>query len=177
MKTILHLLLFFTFPCVGLAADVPRQKQEDDIREAVFRYQFDNNASGQKTNAKVYCLAVGEKQVDPSGKLLRRFANHTPPVRKISECGRSAEIRDKRTGERGLLFYITQISWVSSTEVKVTGGYYEGSLSASGETYVVKKDGSTWKIISAGLNWISQAVNDSFEKELFRNEYSRHETV
>jgi hypothetical protein len=53
MKTILHLLLFFTFPCVGLAADVPRQKQEDDIRETVFRYQFDNNASGQKTNAKV----------------------------------------------------------------------------------------------------------------------------
>jgi hypothetical protein len=60
MKTILHLLLSFAFTSFGLAADKARESQTDDIREAVFRWQFDHNGSGQQTNAQVYFLEIGD---------------------------------------------------------------------------------------------------------------------
>jgi hypothetical protein len=48
MKAIAHFFLLFAFTSLGLAAEEARESQVDDIREAVFRYQFDHNASGQQ---------------------------------------------------------------------------------------------------------------------------------
>lgn len=66
MKTILHILLSFVFVSIGMADDKVRESQIDDIREAVFRWQFDHNASGQQAAAQVYFLEVGKKDADPT---------------------------------------------------------------------------------------------------------------
>ncbi|MDP2211423.1 MAG: hypothetical protein Q8J63_06790 [Candidatus Aquicultor sp.] len=54
--------------------------QEESIREAVYRHQFENNASGQRKSAKAYFLSLGtvEKPSDPSDELMGRFKNHKP---------------------------------------------------------------------------------------------------
>ncbi len=157
MKSIIHLLLLFTFTALGMASDRTRQIQEDEIRETVFRYQFDHNASGQQKRAKAYFLSICDKDRDPSDEFMKRFAGYKPPVRKASACRTNATngVVDKRTGEQGLLFRVTGIKWISDTEVQVGGGYYEAGLSASGNTYTVKKANRKWKVTADMMHWIS----------------------
>lgn len=145
MKTILHLLLSFAFTSFGLAADKARESQTDDIREAVFRWQFDHTGSGQQTNAQVYFLEIGE-QGDPTDAFMNRFAEHRPSVRKVSACSAGVSgVRDKKAGGRELVFRVTNMEWKSAAEVDVTGGYYEAGLSGSGSTYPLKKEKGRWR--------------------------------
>ena len=154
MKTIARLFLLFAFTSLGFAADKARESQTDDIREAVFRWQFEHNASAQ-----VYFLEVGEKEGDPSDEFIKRFAGNKPPVRKRSECSidrrRRVGVLDKKTGEQGLIFRVRNIEWKSDTEVDVKAGYYEHGLSASGNTYTLKKEKGKWKVTKDKMDWIS----------------------
>ncbi|HCS54942.1 MAG TPA: hypothetical protein DIW81_25710, partial [Planctomycetaceae bacterium] len=86
-----------------------------------------------------------------------RFAEHKSPVRKVSACTADSGkgVLDKKTGERGLIFRVTSIEWKSDTEVDVKGGYYEGGLNASGNTYTVKKENGKWKVTNDKMHWIS----------------------
>ena len=157
MRIILPMLLAFTSGCASIASGAPRLSQEDNIREAVFRYQFNHNASGQQQRAAFYCLAVGEKRSDPSDEFMKRFADHKPPVRKVSECqiDPSKGVIDKRTGTSGLVFRVTGITWISDSEVEAAGGYYEAGLSSSGNTYTLTKQHGQWKVSKDKMNWIS----------------------
>jgi len=155
MKTVARLFLLFAFTSLGFAEKI-RESQTDDIREAVFRWQFKHNASAQQENAKVYFLEVGEKEGDPPGEIIKRFADNKPPVRMRSECSVSTRgVFDKKTGEKGLLFRVRIIEWKSDMEVDVKGGYYEHGLSASGNTYTLKKEKGKWRVTNDTMHWIS----------------------
>lgn len=52
--------------------------EEDQIRETVFRDQFEFNASGLGQAANAYYLSV-EGGKDPSAQLLTQFDGHHPP--------------------------------------------------------------------------------------------------
>lgn len=56
---------------------------------------------------------------------------------------------------RGLSFRIEQVE-IDGDKATVTGGYYEGNLSASGNTYTVERqpDGR-WKVTGNEMQWIS----------------------
>jgi hypothetical protein len=56
-RTVGYAFFLFCGAFVSLAADTSRGSEEDDIREAVFRHQFDHNASGQEKSAHGYYLA------------------------------------------------------------------------------------------------------------------------
>jgi hypothetical protein len=157
MKIIAQLFLLVGFASLGLAADKSRENQTGDIREAVFRWQFDHNASGQQKKAQVYFLEIGQKGGDPSDEFMKRFVDHKPPVRKVSACSADAGkgVLDKTTGEKGLIFRVTSIDWKSDTEVDVQGGYYEAGESASGNTYTLKKEKGKWKVTNDKMHWIS----------------------
>ena len=71
--------------------------EKDNIREAVFRYQFEHNASGQQQNAKVYFLSL-DKGADPNKAFMLRFRDHNPPVKKRSQATGKFEVIDKETG-------------------------------------------------------------------------------
>jgi hypothetical protein len=104
-----------------------RKSQEDEIREAVFRYQFDHNASATKNNAAAYCLAIGKKDSSPSDAFIRRFRGHNPPVRKVSECRYNKSTGEREVGGKtALTFQVSTITWRSDSEVEVKGGYSEG---------------------------------------------------
>ncbi|MGP0019605.1 MAG: hypothetical protein ACLPHP_13620 [Candidatus Sulfotelmatobacter sp.] len=143
----------------SLAGDTHRLGQEDDIREAVFRFQFDHNGSGQQKQAHAYCIAIleGGKDSDPSDQFMKRFAHHKPPVRKFSACHwTEIQVVENRTGRSALIFRVSQISWVSNTEVTVDGGYDEGNVSSSGNTYTVGKQNGKWVVANDQMNVISK---------------------
>jgi hypothetical protein len=150
-------MLLLGFTSLGFAAENLRQSQEDDIREAVFRYQFEHNASGQQKTAKVFFIGVEGNAGDPSDMLLKRFADNKPPVRKASASHfvKGKGIVDKQTGELGLAFSVTSIKWISDTEVQANGGYYEAEESSSGNTYTLQKENGKWKVTKSKMNWIS----------------------
>ena len=157
MNNIVGLFLLLAFVSFGAAADGIRQNQEDDIREAVFRWQFDHSGGWLQQETKAYYLQVGENDNDPSDELIKRFSGHKPPVRKGSAC--NANIRtgvlDKQTGERGLILRVRSIEWQSDSEVKVLGGYYEGGRSASGNTYTLKNKNGKWEVTNDKERWVS----------------------
>jgi hypothetical protein len=146
--------LAITSGCAGKQSPASR---DDDLREAIFRYQFQHNHSGIQQQAAVYCLSVSEKATDPTDAFTKRFEGNTPPVKKVSECSASADkgVSDKATGGHGLIFRIGAITWRSSTEATAQGGYYEGGVSASGNVYQVRRQGSAWIVTEDKQLWIS----------------------
>ncbi len=131
--------LFFLLATACLADDSARVPQEDAIRESVFRYQFDHNTSKLAKTAKAYYLTMGEKLWDPPDEFMKRFTGHTPPVRKFSEWHK---------GSDGLSFRISNMRWVSDTEVRVAGGCSDEVGTGSCNTYTVKKGAEGWKVVT-----------------------------
>lgn len=158
---ILPILTWFV-SLIGAANSGGRDSQLDDIREAVFRHQFVHNASGLQQSAAVYFLALRnpatKQSEDPSDAFMERFAAHIPRVAKISDVqsSRGAGVRDKHTGEHGLIFSIRAVRWLSAESVEVNGGYYEAGESASGNTYRLTKKSGHWVVQSDKMNWISR---------------------
>lgn len=122
-----------------------REETEWDIREAVFRYQFERNASAQQQNADVYFLSLGG-ETDPPAAFVERFSRHKPQVEGVSHR--------TDTGTY-LVFTIEDVRWVSDDHVEVGGGYYEGPLSASGNTYRVERRDGAWFVTGDTMNLIS----------------------
>lgn len=151
-------------------ATAPRSAQEDDIREAVFRYQFGKNSSGQQQNAGVYCLEIlprdlskepmdsnyNVQPLDPGEAFMKRFAGNKPAVKKGSECSQSFDgVKDKAMGASGLVFRVENIRWLKDAEVEVGGGYFEGGASGSGNVFKVAREGNKWVVKEDRMLWIS----------------------
>ena len=133
--------------------------QTDDIREAVFRYQFDPDGSGLNWPAQVYFISVGEKSEDPSADFLKRFEHHQPPVQKVSasQSNPKTGVVDQQTGEHGVIYRVTSIAWISDTEVEVGGEYYLAGRNAGGHIYTVMKENGKWRVTKDRSTWISQS--------------------
>jgi hypothetical protein len=155
MKKSTVLLLAFFLSIAGCASNSSATSSspahshaaaEPEIFEAVFRYQFDHNASGIQKQAEKYCLSLpGEKS--PDAAFLQHFAGNQPPVLAADEC-------ERRSG-KSLFFRINKLDWHRDNEVWVRGGYFEGNLSSSVESYrVLLKDGK-WVVAGARMEAIS----------------------
>ena len=167
-----HFLLLVALVGVSSSSDAARKSQEDDIRQAVFLYQFEHNASGGKNHAHDYFLSIVEDDRDAFGHdlpdpFMARFAGHKPPVRKFSDCRvkNDGEVVRKHSGKPGLLFMTGSITWLSDTTVTVNGGYYEGNVSSSGNVYTVSKENGTWKVVKDQMTVISQLIATPIPKQ------------
>ena len=78
--------------------------------------------------------------------LLRRFANHRPPVHGETDCP---------SGEGVLTFQVRSVKWLSEDEVEAIGGYHEGNLSSSTESFRVAREAGRWVVKESRLLVIS----------------------
>ena len=157
MRIIFAAFLLFLGALIARPADPGREAQTDDVLEAALRYKFAHNGSGLQNKGTAYFVSLGDKANDPSDDFIKRFARHTPPVRKVSGCryDNGGFVLDRETGKKGLLFRIKGVTWKSDTEAKVEIGYYEQGLSADWSTYALSKEKGKWKVTDTKLNSIS----------------------
>jgi hypothetical protein len=127
-----------------VAARDNRPKEEDDIREVVFRSLLSKD--------RVSFLEV--LGGDPPEDFVKRFADHKAPVRKasdakISKTGRGHE--DKNTGEPGWIHRLGAIRWTLSNEAEVEFSFDEGPRTTGHGTFTVKKANGKWIVAKRNL--------------------------
>jgi hypothetical protein len=110
---------------------------EGDIAEAVFRYQFEHNASTIRQGAERYCLSLPDEH-NPDAVFLQRFEAVRPAVVAAGQCTKKAS--------RDLFFRVQKLDWQSDDEVWVRGGYSEGTLKATAESYQVHRRNGRWTV-------------------------------
>jgi hypothetical protein len=133
-------------PVSSAGSSPTRAAAEPDIAEAVFRYQFDHNASGIQKKAARYCLSFpGDRSPDEA--FLQRFAGNQPPVASAEDC--------ERVGGKNLYFRVQRYDWRNDDEVWVRGGYFEGNLSSSVEAFRVVRQNGRWVVKGARMETIS----------------------
>jgi hypothetical protein len=151
MRNLFILALLLTATACASSAPPPPSvpgglTAETDIAEAVFRYQFEHNASAIHQGADHYCLSLpGERS--PDADFLHRFDGNHPPVVRADQC--------QRGSGHDLFFRVQRLDWRSDTEVWVSGGYWEGNLSASKESYRVRFKNGKWVVDGARMEAIS----------------------
>lgn len=142
---------------VAACATTPGTKAEREwnVREALFRYQFEHNSSGGQQNVDTYFLEVDGK--DPPAEFVARFAGHEPPVEPVSHAIASADegVRHRERGGDGLIFKQERLRWIDDGKAEVDGGYYEAGLSSSGNTYTVEWKDGRWVVTGDEMHWIS----------------------
>jgi hypothetical protein len=119
-------------------APADRMIQEDDIREAVFRYRI----SSKNPDSRVFLRIDGK---DPSDTFMARFADLNPPIEKASRAHlQSAWLRDGFTGEQAVELSVGSISWISVHRVELPGRSYCGIRCADVGIYRVVKQNGHW---------------------------------
>ena len=153
MRALRPAVLLFLAEAGCAGGGPPREAGPEDeaaALEAVFRYQFDHNASSIRTAASLYCLclpAAGREGGDPANDLLAHFAGNRPPAAACSACALSAgRIVERASGKSALSFYVAQVRWLPNGEAEVEGGYREGTASASRNRFRVVRRGAGWAV-------------------------------
>lgn len=134
-----------------------READRLDVLEALFRHQFRHNASAGQRTVDYFFLAL-DGGADPPAALLARFRNDEKPKvlpASLATASPSAGVKHKTLGGTGLLFRVNSIAWLDDDTAEATGGYYEAGLSASGNTYLVKRKNGHWQVANDQMNWIS----------------------
>jgi hypothetical protein len=128
----------------------------DDLLEALFRYQFEHNASEAQQGVEYYFLSLDDAQ-DPPPELIARFRAHVPKVRPLSQATVSAtgRVTDRASGGLGLIFKIDAIRWIDARTAIADGGYYETGLSSSGNSYRIERRDNTWYVTGDVINWMT----------------------
>lgn len=162
MKTFLLLLCTLLVGCATQPRVAPKPPvaltiNEADIYEAVFRHQFGCKASPTQHSAGSYFIQI--QGADPTDTFIQRFSAQTSPVKRASEArhARNSGIYDRQTGKMSLIFELGAIRWIGKNSVEVEGGYYEGNLSSSGNTYRLIRQGNKWKVSKDTMNYISDS--------------------
>jgi len=121
-----------------------KSAQEEEIREAIVRYQIAN----WDLNAKIYFISIGDK--DPVKQFLERFADLKYPVKGKSaselDKGVMRWVVEKKTKKMGVIFDQGLLQWTNDTKVNVDGGYHCGSLCSASGTYHVERRDSRWVV-------------------------------
>ena len=121
-----------------------RSIQEDRIREAIFRYLIKQKGlKGQ--------VFLSVEREDPSDEFMARFAGMEPRPKKASgayfkRAPFPGWLRDRATGEKGVMLNVGTIGWNSSTVVEVRGGSYCGGLCADAGVFRVAKKNHQWVV-------------------------------
>jgi hypothetical protein len=149
-------LLSLAMVCGAIAPVARAQKQaagpannevEDDVREAVFRYQF----KSLQVEVSFYFVSVDNKNPGPA--LLDRFREDQPEVRPASDAKYEkkpvAGFVEKRTDKQGIMFRQGAIRWISENQAEVEASYECGDLCdpVSG-TYHLTREGGHWNVSS-----------------------------
>ena len=128
------------------AAQSDLTMDEQEIAEAVFRFQFANNGSYFQNKARLYCLSINGNS--PEDSFFERFTDLQTPVVGIDKC---PPIRENFA----LILNISKIVRKTTTKAHVHGGFYINNVNSSDNKYFLKKRKGKWKVVKKRLLSIS----------------------
>jgi hypothetical protein len=150
----LMMILFSTFLVRRIASNAARHvAQEDDIREAIFRYEMKDHRGPD-----VVFLSINNQE--PSDAFMRRFFDAKLSVKTWSAIAPATKppqrwINDRETGNPGVALSVGKITWTSDHGVTVAGGYYCGILCAGAGDFYVNLKGKRWIVEKFDIKVIS----------------------
>jgi len=150
-SAILIILSFWTNGQTKIEKNVLKNKL--DIEVTTFRHLFKNNASLIKNKASYYFISIEDSANNTIDKVIDKLDNVTPTVKKIDEYHTMTEEQRKKI--EFLSFYINEITFLTKRKVEVYCGYYEASLSSSGNVVRLVKIFGKWRIIKDQMIVIS----------------------
>jgi hypothetical protein len=125
------------------SAAMDQKDQEEKIVAAALCYQLKQQPAA--IQGRVFFLFTGDRK-DPSDSLLGKVRCGAQDVRKVSESTLdSGTVKDKKTGEEGVILGVRSIKWVTETEVIASGNIQsdiENSLTHA--VRLVKDQNSRW---------------------------------
>jgi hypothetical protein len=117
---------------------------QDCIVEAVYRYEI-QNSEGHKSS-DLFFLSVMQDQ-DPNSGVMKLLTDSSYRVKPISESvNQQSVIRDKVTGEAGVILHVGKIQWIDKDKVKVGLSAYSGFGDAQGYDYELAHGEKGWKV-------------------------------
>jgi hypothetical protein len=144
--------VFLTAASPIAAKKLSKPQPEDDIREAVLRYQMNG-----WTYYHVFFIGIDKR--DPSDDFMRRFEKYRVAVKKLSDSEFDEKtgnaVVDKTTHEKGIQFYVGKMEWRGPNFVEVEGGYFCNGLCAAAVTFKVQRKNGIWTVESSKVNAIS----------------------
>ena len=125
--------------------------QEDDIREAVFRYHLKDFQI--KSPKPFYFLAINH--ANPSPRFMARFRNE-PTIKRVSEVKpKTFDVTDKATGKRGVVFYADQVRLIAANQAKIETGWRTSGRGGTFGTCLVERQKSGWVVLYYAIRGIS----------------------
>ncbi len=121
----------------------PKGQEMLDICEALFRHQIKQYESSGQNALQAYHLEIGRRDPDPL--LMQRFADHQPPIQPVSQ----------RWSTRSRIFKIRKIIWMDDNTVEAQGGYHQGPMSGSTNTYRLIRKNKQWEVVMDRTDVIS----------------------
>lgn len=128
---------------VGPAPTVQLSAEQMDIYEAVLRHQIFNSAAGGRGTSVAFVKILGK---DPPIEFIERFRGHHPAVEPLSKY--------KRARVPKVQYILNEIKR-NGESATVEGGYFEGDLSSSGNTYHMSLKNRKWTVVKDEMHWIS----------------------
>ena len=105
---------------------VGSEKENEDIREFVFRLTFDELSKAAKESS-IYCI-YSEAPID---EMLLRLKDVGVQLRRQSDCETDdLGAKERSTRQRATIFGVTKIRWISKSMVIVESSMYSTPLSS-----------------------------------------------
>ena len=160
----------------GAKVKIPNQDEEEwGIREATFLYQtrgldakpcyLEANGVSDAQGAGAASRKQFGSPMAPPGPVaialpddfMKRIGKTRPNAKPGAACEVTAEgVVEKQTGQAGgYLFTVSDIHWISPTDVEVTGGLCVGANASTSKTYYLKKADAQWRVVGEHMKSIS----------------------
>lgn len=118
------------------------KQQEDCIYEAALRYQMQNSEGHEPSS--LFFLSM-EQARDPGGDLLKHLANNAFRVKPVSDSlDQRTLIKNKDTGESGVILRVGKITWVDKDRVHVGLSAYSGLGDVKAYIYHLTRGEKGW---------------------------------
>ncbi len=131
-----------TAGCTSLQA--PISANDVALKEAAYRYLFENNASASRQEVSAYCVGGMDQATDT--KVVNALSDVKPKVLSASSCASGDLAVVKATGHKALIFQVSNVVCESADLCSFQGGYYEANLSASSGYYLAERVNGHWII-------------------------------
>lgn len=124
------------------SAQMNRKDEEAKIVEAVVCYQLKQ----EDMHGRVIFLSAEDKR-DPGDALLKQVRCGAYDIRKVSQSTMdSGTVKDKSTGEKGVVLGVTSIKWVNETETLVTSRMQSDRENLLTYVFRLAKEENSWVV-------------------------------